>query len=881
MTVYDWADQVANGFPIDEKHPIALAGGLYWASGSTAKSKTFSHPEAGPVSFYVDFAINDTVQRVSTNGAGAISMSGTNSDGTPFWCGPAYPGTPACYRYEGAPGSVTLERLNAEAQLTADSSSAGHNSLVTFSLKSEPAFVEGEEMALSIDKTSWTPDADTLGGDPTDVAASGACTWSGAISNKTCTRNIKSSGTLKVVGGVNGKYFEKTWHISRTDAYPIVTASKYYVSAGQIDTFTVRMSDGSAFNMSNWSWFADSGVKQTVVGCGNFTNPCNNTAVKESGRMRARVVHNSVYKYSQAHVIVGPRPELQLDADKSSIILGDTITFTTSAGDAPYSITSWKYHKTGVAACGTDKTCDHAPMHSGRMWVFGVVDREPDTAFVDIAVRLNSDGTDLSGAAIDSAMLDSAGASKLTVIASDGLDVIPVEGVHLFPSDSVVAYSFVVLPGHIDLAVVRDDTGSTPQGTVNMSRDHVLEGETRPDWLLNADIVDTRNRYRLLLTASDKKLAYASMLTRYSGLAARTSPAYANWTFSIADLLAFDVSRSDSTALRALDDALAGTLFFTTKCGDSLVFHPETKGNCQLVALRSAESQMANVSFRPDSGFSHILYVNGINNTRKEADETIALLPPIVAQTTFGAQAETYLFYNPTFKEQQKGWSTLDRACAALVRRWLPFLSGRLIALSDMAECLGEQFLRSKVERDLFEALAAKLDVEYDVFSVPNDIVDQLAAFIPPLLGGGRSVIFVAHSQGNLIVEQAMRRAATSTQLNVQSSHCTALLSLATPLSPTSFILPDSLRRHLTVKHDILRQLGMEYNVFSLETPISEEADDELEQINPITQPLKRLATELYWGVQVHGAGPNYFQPLNSQVIVRNRLEQLRTACYP
>jgi hypothetical protein len=256
---------------------------------------------------YITFAANDTLQRVSTNGAGAVSMTGTHSDGTPFWCGPAYPGTPACYTYSGAPGNVTLERLNAEAELTADSASAGYNSTVTFSLKSAPTHVEGQEMAVIIDNTSWTPDADTLGGDPTDIATWGACTWSGPVSNKTCTRKNKSSGTLKVLGAVNGKYFEKTWHISRTDAYPIVTPTKYYVNAGHIDTFTVRMSDGSAFAMSRWDWFADSGVKQTVLGCSVWANPCNNTAIRESGRIRARVVHNGVYKYSQAHITVGRR----------------------------------------------------------------------------------------------------------------------------------------------------------------------------------------------------------------------------------------------------------------------------------------------------------------------------------------------------------------------------------------------------------------------------------------------------------------------------------------------------------------------------------------------------------------------------------------------
>ncbi|MGH7639018.1 MAG: hypothetical protein ACREOK_15315, partial [Gemmatimonadaceae bacterium] len=132
LTVYDWADQVANGFPIPEKRPISLSGGIYWrTAGNVAQSATFSHPEAGPVVLYPLFAAGDTVYRVSTNGAGSISLSGTREDGTPFWCGPAYPAHPTCYFYRGEPGYANFERLNAEAQLTADSSSAGYDSPVT------------------------------------------------------------------------------------------------------------------------------------------------------------------------------------------------------------------------------------------------------------------------------------------------------------------------------------------------------------------------------------------------------------------------------------------------------------------------------------------------------------------------------------------------------------------------------------------------------------------------------------------------------------------------------------------------------------------------------------------------------------------------------
>lgn len=510
------------------------------------------------------------------------------------------------------------------------------------------------------------------------------------------------------------------------------------------------------------------------------------------------------------------------------------------------------------------------------MWVFGVVDGVPDTAFVDIGVRLNGDGTDINGAPVDSATLDSAGAATLTVIATDGLDVAPGEGVHVFPADSVVAYSFALQAGYVDLVVVRNDTGTTATGALTMSRSHVLEGATRPDYLLNPDIADIRNRYRELLVAADKRVAYASLLTRHSGMSAQTSEAYSDWVFMVADRLAFDGSRADSTELRALDDALAGTFFFTSQCGDSLVYGVGSEPSCGLVALRRAETTVASIG--SDSGLSHVVYVNGINNMRDSAEQTFSRLRSIVLQTSFAARSKPYLFYNPTFREQQKGWNTQDRACAAYVRHRRSIYPTPLLALADMADCVGKQLIRNLIEHDLVEAAYQMLETQFGIFTAAPEVVDELAAHVTPLLNGGRSMIFVAHSQGNLVVNQALTRVAwDGMPLTDKPDYCIALLSLATPMNPSNFAVRPEYRFELTVDYDILRQLGMEYGVLSLQTPLSQLADVALANISG--QP-DSVAVAREWGERVHNASANYFSPINSVTAVKNRLEMLRSKCY-
>lgn len=142
-------------------------------------------------------------------------------------------------------------------------------------------------------------------------------------------------------------------------------------------------------------------------------------------------------------------------------------------------------------------------------------------------------------------------------------------------------------------------------------------------------------------------------------------------------------------------------------------------------------------------------------------------------------------------------------------------------------------------------------------------------------------MIFVAHSQGNLIVDRALRIVAQNHVLNDPPSRCTALLSLATPLHPDDFILGPDYRRHLTVKHDILRHYGMNYpdKVFELNTPLSRQADSVLQAASQTKGPREMSGLYGHWGTLIHNAAENYFRPDTSIMIVKNRLTQLRQKC--
>ena len=90
-----------------------------------------------------------------------------------------------------------------------------------------------------------------------------------------------------------------------------------------------------------------------------------------------------------ARVLLGTPPRLQLVADKQAITAGETVTFTTSAGGEPYTISSWVYRVDSTSqtvACGTALQCVTPLTTTGTMWVFGAVLDRPDSASTPIQV---------------------------------------------------------------------------------------------------------------------------------------------------------------------------------------------------------------------------------------------------------------------------------------------------------------------------------------------------------------------------------------------------------------------------------------------------------------------------------------------------------------
>ena len=867
-TIKDVVNQVAyaqNVTPaLHQEQPVDLKGTIHTAA-------FFDTDGGAEHTIYLNMLANDTLVVANRGGFGqGPNQTSTNPDGSPYNCGPSYPTSP-CYKYLGAPGSITLVRLDGEATLTADSTAAWYNSPVSFLLSA--ASVEGQLMPITIDTTSWIPDADSLGGDWADASPINACNWSGPGNYKTCTRNIRSSGTLRVVGGVNGEYFEKTWHVSRTDPYPIMTATKYFVNANQRDTFTVRMSDNSPFVLSQWTWVADSGVAQTQVWCQQY-NPCA-TDIKESGYMRARVIHNYVYKYTRAHVTVGPPPDLKVDPVGATVLLGEPITFSTradSGGAAPYSITGWSFRGTPITSCGTAKVCEFSPPYSGRLRVHGMVDGKPDTAFAALTVTLGDDDEGVSGVTADSAVV-----SVLSVSSEGGVTMSLAPMKYVFPKDTVVNLSVVASLGFVNPLTLLDDTLTTNTRAVAMAQSHTVVAAARPDYLANAEIAALANRIGAMVkTDWDKRGAYASLLQHYLNVARTTSIPHADSTFEIAHLMGVDSYGSDSAKMRAMDEFLGGTVFYVVKSGDTLVVRYSPPPMAALQAANVPMARDVSVAGKP----FRIGFVNGVLNTANEAEANKTLLANIVMNQfpTASALGDTIveMFYNPTFFTQLE--QTPPIACLLRYQAAQPYFGG-LQAMVIFGLCKGATVARMAREHDVREAQKQRQFALRNLPPPKTAYVEELAKRIRAIQNTGRSVVVVAHSQGAMVARDAFYELSQDQTLNT-SSVCTAILALASPIPLSAYdaVIQRKYVRALTARRDVLDYLGrVDSNIDQFNSANTLQADWEVNALSG--HHVAAAWKELTWAFKVHEVGPNFFEDAAGAAGVALRLNELFTEC--
>lgn len=131
-----------------------------------------------------------------------------------YYCGPMYPANPRCYAFLATTTTITLLRVTADLQFSADSTNVKVGSTVTFKNRIVNPSVAGVSLPKQVLRYVWTPDDTSRGGNPTELVDSSAAACTAQAGDSTCTRVLNGSGTLRIVARVNGRTIEKSVRVN-------------------------------------------------------------------------------------------------------------------------------------------------------------------------------------------------------------------------------------------------------------------------------------------------------------------------------------------------------------------------------------------------------------------------------------------------------------------------------------------------------------------------------------------------------------------------------------------------------------------------------------------------------------------------------------------
>jgi hypothetical protein len=343
---------------------------------------------------------------------------------------------------------------------------------------------------------------------------------------------------------------------------------------------------------------------------------------------------------------------------------------------------------------------------------------------------------------------------NLSVNLADGVHGSPPAGNQRLVDTVTIAFDYRPASGFENVIVQLDGKAVSTSGRINMVADHELAATADRKLPLHADDPARVLEARALLSTSDIPGEWSAHRASVDSLYRAVGVQEARERLSAVYTRAFDPT-TDSTAMRALIQALGGQTYSASRVGPP----PAFRGN-------------ASVS---RAGSTLLLFVNGLIRWPTESAWVESDLRAIVASLGL-PNVTTGHFYNDTPIRSP------DFTVATCLAQ-----AGSRGLVADPARTLttGAGFLQWPV---LFGACVPLVDLDTGKQALLNNLrftpavtdpgVTALAARIQQETAAGASVVLIAHSQGNLLVQQALGVLAASGPLT-----CVGVISLAAPRS--------------------------------------------------------------------------------------------------
>lgn len=477
----------------------------------------------------------------------------------------------------------------------------------------------------------------------------------------------------------------------------------------------------------------------------------------------------------------------------------------------------------------------------------------------------------------------------LTVFAEPGVHGSLVTGSSVHRHGERLSYQFEADSGYTNVLVTVDQEYLPRRGKVTMNRAHVLVASADreasvahgDEWMVLEG--------RALLRSARPVLAAQQFLDDIGA-----TPDTINLATRLARVEQI-LLQANPAALRALDLALVGHSF---SAGSGLgvaapVVVPTPGGGGGMVAEnvllgpaaapRLVPARSVGIMTRSRYEPLTIAYVNGVLTSPYGALFNADAVARMARASTWSVEVpfEVRLIYNSTATSD--GTDPNDRCVIELAR------NSQGLGINMLPQYLTECEKRTSPTTNVSDILAKLADFAEAGIQLSNIITglplphpadaDSVAAITARWMAAGRHVVFVPHSQGNLMVQQGINILSRKGHYHpATDTTCIGAVPLA---APTSDNWPIS-SRHLTgivAAHDAILALGSNHFP-QVHTPLGDSADSQLGQWRRLSQ-VRGLAGALTirWAVRIHELTGGYLEPEPIRTRIQEALVHSYKSC--
>lgn len=435
------------------------------------------------------------------------------------------------------------------------------------------------------------------------------------------------------------------------------------------------------------------------------------------------------------------------------------------------------------------------------------------------------------------------------------------EGVYYKHQGDTMHYVFTAAPGNDSAQVMLDGVFVADTGSFVVDSTHTLVVSADSIRVLLPAGMALVTARRAILTAANKPAAYEAYLAQVGALADSVGADEARSIVALAEFQAIDPV-ADDAALRAEDAALANHSF---RIGSYTIGGPGTSQSRRGGPRRTATggAGVADTSL--------FYYINGINTTVSEANDTRRSLDTLLTEITFDRPVHAVVnhFYSRTYRVQNDPLAARRESCSLDMVRASEVVRG-LSLLRRWGRCMQPLNPYNYYIGDLWESWRQVVELQTDLGALPED-AELFSDSISHYANLGWKVVVLPHSQGNLMTQQAVNRMVeTDTTWENDRPLCVGAVPLASPLSEHWMppFRPAELYPVLVEGDIIYTALGMnDWPTFP--NALTDSLNAKLEDAQRIKPAFARQVVErwhrLIWGVRIHKIDTSYLQQTTSR----------------